>query len=154
MEKKINQFNSGTGLSVPVKTQKKGIQNDGWKNWVSLPDAEGIMRRHAYIELTDSLIRYTSDDGKESYRYKVSLICKAGWTGLCEGKTQNSSVYCGRVKKMYWEGRVDQFYILELCPGKEPKIVPTDDRDIQERARKMKELEEVAAKLCWDYFPK
>ena len=109
-----------------MKTQKLGTQNDSWKNWVYLPDSDGILRRHAYVELTDSLIRYTSLDGKESYRYKVSLIFKVGWTGLCEGKTQHSSAYCGLVKKLYWEGRVDQFYILELCPGREPKVIPTD----------------------------
>lgn len=137
-----------------MATQKQGKLNDGWKNWVYLPDAEGIIRRHAYVELKDSLIRYSSKDGKEDYRFHVSLIYKVGWTGFCEGKTQNSNAYCAMVQKMYWQGRVDQFYIFELCPGKDPKIVPTNDADIQERARKMKALEEVAAKLQWDYIPK
>jgi hypothetical protein len=136
---------------LPRGTQKKGIQNDSWKNWVYLPDPDNVYHRHAYITLTDSLIRYEID--KIGYKFQISLIFKVPWTGLCEGKTQHSSAYCGIVKKLYWEGRVDQFYMMELCPGCDPKIIPTNDRDIQERARKIKELEEVAAKLRWDYVP-
>lgn len=137
-----------------MKTQKQGICNDNWPNKVYLPDAEGIIRFHAYVELKDSMIRYSSDDGKHDYFFRVCLIFKAGWTGLCEGKTQNSSVYCGLVNRLYWQGRVDQFYVFELCPGKQPKLVEVNEADMQERARKIKELEEVAAKLQWDYCPK
>jgi len=121
---------------------------------VYLPDANGILRFHAYIEFKDSMIRYSLNDGKEDYFYRVSMIYKIGWTGLCEGKTQNSSAYCAMVQKMYWLGRVDQFYCFELCPGKLPKLVVNNDLDMQARARQMQIDQEVADKLQWDCIPK
>jgi hypothetical protein len=125
---------------------KKGKVNDTWKNWAHI-DGEHF----AYIKLTDSLIResilHERKVDTENIRYEVALIFKRPWTGFRDNETENSSVYCSYVKKAYWEGRIDQFIVAELIPGKDAVIHEVDCQAMQVKAQEIKQREEALAKL-------
>ena len=136
---------------------KKGRVNDAWKNWIRMaltPEEKNVP--FAYVEFTDSLIKESILSERKvdtrDIRYKVALIFKRPWTGFRDNKTENTSDYIQYVKRAYWEGRIDQFFIAELIPGQNPKIHDMGfekEQQMQEAAAKIKEREE-AAKAAYE----
>lgn len=124
-----------------VLNTKRGIAKDNWKYWIHTEDGQHF----AYIKITDSLIResimHERKVDTENIRHEVCLIYKRPWTGFRDNTTEHSSVYCSFVKKAYWEGRIDQFMIAELVPGKDPIIHEMDCGAMQEKARELDKKE-------------
>ena len=148
---------SNNQTSAKVFNTKKGRVNDSWKNWIRIALAPGGKSEpFAYVEFTDSLIKETILAERKvdtrDIRHKVALIYKRPWTGFRDNLTENTSDYCSYVKKAYWEGRIDQFFIAELIPGQNPKIHDMGlekEQAMQEASAKIKEREEVA-KLAYE----
>ena len=144
---------------------KKGKVNDSWKNWIRVDatitgsataEDKHTTLPHAYVEFTDSMIKETIMAERKvdirDIRHKVALIFKRPWTGFCDNKTENTSNYCSYVKKAYWEGRIDQFFIAELIPGKEPIIHDISiekSQEMQAKSTEFKQRQE-AEKAAYD----
>ena len=128
-----------------VLNTKKGIANDGWKTWVHAPEGH-----FAGVELTDSMIKESIMSERKvdcrDIRHKIVLVYLRPWTGFRDNTTENSSVYVAYMKKLYWEGRIDQFLIAEMVPGKDPIIHDFDRATMNQKARDLGMVEEATQK--------
>jgi hypothetical protein len=88
--------------------------------------------------------------GKVDYFFRLTFVYRIPFTGFdTEGKTQNSGAYIGQMLKYYCPGRVDQFWIFHCCHGQEPRLIPMNVMEMQQRAREIEELEAIAKRISW-----